>query len=48
MLRTVQKMEAWLVKLQRDIKESFIVCLFVCFFKTGFLCVVLAVLELTL
>jgi hypothetical protein len=24
------------------------VCLFVCFFKTGFLCVALAVLELTL
>ena len=25
-----------------------VVCLFVCFFETGFLCVVLAVLELTL
>jgi hypothetical protein len=26
----------------------FFVCMFVCFFKTGFLCIALAVLELTL
>jgi hypothetical protein len=28
--------------------DSCFVCLFVCFFKTGFLCVALAVLGLTL